>query len=192
MAGGNWQACLVDVKETANWNNRFKLEVVRDEAHGPARYPGGMPRVINIRTDVHPQSPLDATTLNFEGGTFDGSKTYGGNRRFVVKYVVEEDVQTPFMAFESCDGAGYLGVGADGQVVMQTAGDGPLPQSVRWVGSPSSHFFAWTPTQVGIGCALLAPSPSLPLSLSLSLILTRILPLSRRRWASGAPCWPRT
>ena len=52
------------------------------------------------------------------------------------------------------DRKGFLGVGVDGQVIMQDVGDGPLPQNVHWVGSPSSHFFVWTPKQVGMGCAL--------------------------------------
>ena len=151
-AGDGWAGVLVNVDQAPNLDNRFKLQVVRDEDQGPARYPGQMPRVVNIRTDRHPQSILDCNTLKFEGGTFDWSKTYGAHRRFIVKYCVEKESQTPYVAFESCLNGKYLGVDANGQLQMVEAN--PSDPSVHWIFQKANHFWAWTPGQVAAGAAL--------------------------------------
>lgn len=137
-----WKASFKCQSGRCNW---FKMQKKEENADG-------FPTVAVIRTDWHPQSLLDADTMAFEGGAWDGGKCYKSSRWWnPLLLEVHEDknhrANMAIFAFRvhdsrSDDEPRFLASDGNSVDLMKVKKDDAIPEEARWAMSVIGSAFS--------------------------------------------------
>ena len=118
LHANGWKADTVDDQHAGEQDVKFKVQW--------SEKTGEFASTVMIRTDSHPQSLLDASNLDYQGGALDSRKCDDKNRWWKLTYVELSETKVTVM-FESFTKGKYLAETIDGTGVELIQIDKNLP-----------------------------------------------------------------